>query len=108
MALLREVYPNGASIGTFDANLAGNKRVIINVNGEAHYCSPKLSKLIRDKEVSLSQLGDYMVRNMTSSDGEVVKSLGLVGESFTVDVTWKASAPKKEFDLARLAELVAI
>ncbi len=92
MAALRELQSAVESVKMFSTNLQDQtKRVVISINGERYTLSPKLSDMLRKKEITLSELGDFEVRTVEAQDGTTFNSLGLPGEDLEIKIAgWKS------------------
>jgi len=95
---IRQALGNGpkANIGIVPLNVAGDKRVILKLRHESGdiyeaFASPNVSQGIRDKEIRISDLWNFIVVERESSTGEPINVVQMP-ESETV---W-AKDSKKE------------
>ncbi len=86
-----------------------DKQVVVTIDGVRYTLSPKLTADFRSKKVSISELGEYYVREVEGENGTTFLSLGYPSDDIQVKLAgWKASkVEKKEVTLEELMELVA-
>lgn len=110
MAQLKALHPEAQEIKMFSSNIKNAaKQLVVVIDGVSYTLSPKLTEMVRKKEITIEDLGDYEVRNIEAANGDVINSLGMPSEDVTVKLAgWKskaaASAPK-ELTVEALAEL---
>lgn len=110
MAQLKSMHANATEIKMFSSNIKNTgKQLVIVIDGVSYVLSPKLTEMVRKKEITIEDLGDYEVRSLEATDGSIINSLGMPSEDVTVKLNgWKtkttATAPK-QLTVEALAEL---
>lgn len=110
MAQLKQMHPSAQEIKMFSSNIKNaDKQLVVIIDGVSYVLSPKLTAMVRTKEITIEDLGDYEVRTLEAADGSTINSLGMPSEDVTVKLTgWKskatATAPK-ELTVETLASL---
>lgn len=111
MAQLKTLHENAEEVKMFSSNIKNaEKQLVVVIDGLSYVLSPKLTEMVRKKEITIEDLGDYEVRSLQASDGSMINSLGMPSEDVTVKLNgWKSktattTAPK-ELTVETLAEL---
>ena len=115
MAQLKTMHPNASEIKMFSSNIKNAaKQLVVIIDGVSYTLSPKLNEMVRKKEITIEDLGDYEVRYIDVTDEttgvtRTMNSLGMPSEDITVKLNgWKskttATAPK-QLTVEALAEL---
>ena len=110
MAQLKQMHPDATEIKMFSSNIKNaEKQLVVVIDGVSYTLSPRLNEMVRKKEITIEDLGDYEVRRVEAKNGDMINSLGLPSEDITVKLAgWKskttATAPK-QLTVEALAEL---